>query len=68
MTIAANTLTFGTNHFIVSMPNTQILTAAQASREGLNAEDLNFKLLRNGTDIATMEDESTFQLLQGATS
>lgn len=46
-------------------PKPQILSMAHAIREGLVGWDFNYKLLRNAGAIAALENETTFELLQG---
>jgi len=50
--------------------NAQMISAAESSREGLNAWDINLKCLANGTTAALIDSgltaEDTIELLQGA--
>jgi hypothetical protein len=55
----------GTHHTL-NIPRHQILTMAQAVREGLVGWDMNYKLLRNGSADAVLDAEVTWELLQGA--
>ena len=64
---ASSITTTGTPpRFTLIVPNGQIITLAQGAREGLGNWDVNIKCLRNGTTSASIEDESSWQLLQGA--
>lgn len=55
----------GVHHSLI-LPKPQILTLAQAIREGLIGYDLNYKLLRNGSADATTPDECGWEFVQGA--
>lgn len=53
-------------NFTLKVPVAQIISPAQAAREGLAAWDLNIKALENLTVDATLTAEDTFELLYGA--
>jgi hypothetical protein len=53
-------------HHTLHFPKPQILTLAQAMREGLVGYDLNYKLLRNAGADAVLPDECAWEFLQGA--
>jgi hypothetical protein len=53
-------------HHTLNLPKVQLLTMAQAAREGLVGWDMNYKLLRNASADAALDAEVTWELLQGA--
>ena len=59
-------LSFG--DFILHIPRGQILSYSETDLNGRLGYELNIKLNRNAGASPTMADESTFQLLQGATA
>ncbi len=66
MTVGVTTVTIGgSNHLAIKVPNGQLLTKANAVREGLSNWDINIKCLNNGAVDATVDAQSTFQLAQG---
>jgi hypothetical protein len=70
LTETSGVISLATTHYTLKLPKTQILSAAQAAREGLVGWDLNFKALQNGIP-GTLADsdltlEDTFEFLQGA--
>ena len=69
MTLGTIILSVGAaNHFKLTVPVAQILAAPQAEREGYGMWDMNYKCLRNGTSDARINDEATWQILQGEAS
>jgi len=56
------------HHFLLTVPVAQILDAGTGTREGYQNWDLVYKCERNGTTSATINDEATWQILNGATS
>jgi hypothetical protein len=63
-TVAAGTIVGA--HHTLTMPRMELLSVAQASREGLVSHDLNYKLLRNGSADAVLDAETCWEFLQGA--
>jgi hypothetical protein len=59
-------LTFG--DWSIEIPRGQILSYGESDANGKLAYDLTIKLNRNSGADATIQDESTFRLLQGATA
>ena len=59
------TLTFG--DWSIEIPRAQLLSYGESDANGKLAYDLTIKLNRNSGLDATMQDESTFRLLQGTT-
>lgn len=53
-------------HHSINIPKAQILSMAQAVREGLVGWDLNYKLLRNGSTDVALGAEVCWEFLQGA--
>jgi len=66
MDATAGSIASSSGNTTIHVPRPQILTLAQASREGLVNYDINYKLLRNGTVDANLPEEATFEVLQGA--
>jgi hypothetical protein len=63
-TVAAGTIVGA--HHTLTLPRMELLSVAQASREGLVSHDLNYKLLRNGSADAVLDAETCWEFLQGA--
>jgi hypothetical protein len=61
-------ITMSLGSWTLEIPRAQILSYGESDANGKLAYDLTIKLNRNSGADATMQDESTFRLLQGATA
>ena len=62
-----NGISFTFGEWSIDIPRAQLLSYAESDANGKLAYDLTIKLNRNSGADATMQDESTFRLLQGTT-
>ena len=63
-----DSIILGFGDWTLEIPRAQILSYSESDANGKLAYDLTIKLNRNNGADATMQDESTFRLLQGATA